>query len=181
MTEIVVHVPPEPDDLDALADTHYDEESAKGRRVTTTVGQAAALMLVSGSDFTEIAQILDLPSPEVARRITEKALAEKFDARDKDAAKKLVLARYESMYASAKRRADNPRYTSREAAHGNALKALGEIVRVMGLAEPSEMIIRSPLDAEIAAEIAKIAAIAGRDLPEEADVIEGVVLRDESA
>jgi hypothetical protein len=178
MTEVIPYE--EPDD-DALANQQYDEEAVKGRRATTTVGQAAALMLVSGSDFEEIAEILELPNATVARRITEKALAQKFDAHDKKAAKRLVLARYEALYASALRRANNPKYSSREAAAGNALKAVGEIVRVMGLAEPSELIVRTPTETEIMQELAKIGALAAADLPEETDVIEGHVVRDEPA
>lgn len=178
MTDVVPYEEP---DEDALADKPYDGDAAKARPLTTTTGQAAALMLVSGSDFEEIAQILELPSAEVARRITEKAMAQKFDEKDKAGAKRLLLARYEAMFASAKRRADNPKYSAREAATANGLRALGEIARVMGLNEPSEMIVRSPVESEIAAALKAVADIASRGFPQEADVIEGHVMRDEPA
>jgi hypothetical protein len=177
-------VPLDDDERDAqIAAQPYNEDTAKHRTAlrSTTVGEAAAVMLVSGSTPQEIADILELDGPEHAKRLAIRTLATQFDEHDKDSLKRMVLGMYRQLYSSALRRSENPRYNSREAAAANAMKSVTEMVKVLGIAEPKKVEIYTPTTTEIESMLRDVAGLVSKALPQEADVIDGVVLRDEPA
>lgn len=166
---------------DAIAQRPYNEADVKARSQrlpTQTLGQAAAVMLVSGSSYEEIAVILDLDSAEQAKRIAIRSMASQFDDDDRDAMRRIVIGMYNQLFVSALRRSEKQSYSAREAAASNARAAVSEMVKVLGLAAPTQIEVYSPTQTEIDSLLKQVAAKAAAAMPVEADVVSSYVVDD---
>lgn len=174
-------VPPE---IAAEVDAIYHEQYAlsdarvQGETLSTTKGRAAGVMAISGASFDEIAEVLGFHSARHAELAVQRSLADSLDSWDKAHLKSLLVGRYDALFRESLRRSRTKGYFAREAAANTALKSLNEMVKVLGLAAPTEHVVHGPAASEIRVFVDKIVTQAVSTLPEEHDVIEGHVVHE---
>ena len=157
------------------------DDTLKGKQYTTTRGRAAAVMFVSGADPEYIADVIGFPDADAVHKAVEKALAQSFDSWDKASLRRIVTARYETLFKEALARSRDRRNPNREAAAANAMKAVDRVVEVFGIKEPAQVVMHTATQAEIQVWINEVRQEDTAGLPQEVDVIEGHVVRDEPA
>lgn len=173
-----------PADIEAEVDAIYNERYAlsdarvAGETTATTKGRAAGVMAISGASFEEIAEVLGFHSARHAELAVQRSLADSLDSWDKAQLKKLLVGRYDTLFREGLRRSRTRGYFAREAAANTALKSLNEMVKMLGLATPTEHVVHGPAAAEIRVFVNKIVDQAVATLPEEHDVIEGHVVHE---
>jgi len=158
-------------DFDAEVDIANLPSEPRGR-VTRTRAQAAAVMLVSGADFTTIKDILSFDDEEQARAAAEYALADvHLDSWDKEHLRRVLGSRLENLFRLAYQRASDPRNPSRESATKNALNVIDRMAKLYGLDEPAQVVVHSATTEQIADWVRRMTQSHAMALPEESDVV----------
>jgi hypothetical protein len=143
--------------------------------------EAAIGLKVAGANYSDIAEVLEYSSVEQARSAVERGLAATASEEDRKVQRQIASRRLERLLRGIWKKAtdeDNPEQLS---ATRTALALVDRHIRLWGSDAPSEMIVYSPGATEIEAWIETMAKRVRAGLPEEVDIIEGQVLRDDAA
>jgi len=143
-----------------------------------TRAQAAAVMLVSGADFATIAQVMDFESEDAARKAAETAMAASFDSWDKAHLRRVLTGRLEGLWRIAYTRAQNDRYSAKEAATKNALAILDRLGKMYGIDEPTQVVLHSATSQQINDWVARVTSAEMKALPQEEDILDAEVVEE---
>lgn len=143
-------------------------------RTAPNRARAATALRLAGASYQEIAVTLGLASPRVARDLVEAELAETEQDTDKrDALRREEAARIERLLRGMWNKATNPEHDEHIPAARAALAMIDRHARLLGLDQPTEVIVYTPTTTEIDQWVAHMVS-GGAVIPgqvEEADVL----------
>lgn len=138
--------------------------------------EAAIAMRVYGAPYSEIARVCGYANVAAARQAVERGLAATVGNEDKAQRRLLESRRIERMIRSVMGRATNEKDEQHLGYVRTALALVDRHARLWGLDAPQEMILYNPSAGEIEAWLDTKRQLLQKDLPEEADIIEGHVI-----
>lgn len=155
-----------------------DDLDAKDRKSRV---EAAIALKVAGANYSEIADVLEYSSVDQARSAVERGLAATATEEDRKAQREIASRRLERLLRGIWAKATDEKNPEQLAAARTALALVDRHIRLNGTDAPSEMVVYSPTASEMEAVIARITSKARAGLPEEIDIIDGEVVRDEAS
>lgn len=146
-------------------------------RDTPTARRAATALRLAGASYTEIAHTLGLTTARIARDMVEKELATaEQDGDARDSLRREEAARIERLLRGMWNKATDPKDAEHIPAARAALAMIDRHARLLGLDQPTEVIVYTPTTTEIdqwvTQMVAGTAVIAGT--VEEADVLAAI-------
>lgn len=138
--------------------------------------EAAVALRIAGAPYAEIAAVLDYSSGQVARQAVERSLAETITGDSREQMRYIEARRLERLIRSCWRKATDESHGEHLAAIRTALTLIDRHARLYGLDAPTEMVVYSPSAKEIEEFVARTTRSEVRELPMEADIVDGHVL-----
>lgn len=143
--------------------------------------EAAIALKVAGANFSDIAEVLGYSTVEQARTAVERGLAATATEEDRKLAREVANRRLDRLLRGLWKKATDEDDPEHLAAARTALAIVDRSIRLNGSDAPSELIVYSPTAGEMEAWVASMVSKVKAGLPEEVDIIESEVLRDETA
>jgi methylase of polypeptide subunit release factors len=137
---------------------------------------AAVAMKIAGAAYSEIAKAMDYRSADDARLAVERALASSVNDTDRERLRFLEARRLERLLRSLWRKATDEADPEQLPAIRTALALIDRHARLYGLDAPTEMVVYTPSRLEIERFVASVSETMNRELPTEADIVEGEVV-----
>lgn len=140
--------------------------------------EAAVELRVRGANYSEIARVLDYASPNHARQAVERVLASLASEDAREQMRFIMNRRLDRMQRVLWEEAIDTENEGHIAAARTYLAYVDRQCKLNGLDAPTEMVLYTPVSAEIEKHLAELTAQARSEMPVEADII-GEVIEDE--
>lgn len=165
-----------------MAEAKTDDALEQAKKTPKTRAEAGAALLVQGASFKDIADMLDYPSPQVAKVSVERVLASTVSAPEKEAMRSVVHQRYEKLLKSVMARATNPKDAQHLAYNARANAIVDRMSKLHGLDAPTQVQITPTQEylEEYTKELQRKMGL-DPDVIEEADIFEDMGEQDAEA
>lgn len=162
-----------------MAEQPQDSEGPQDALVAKdrpTRQDSAVAMRIAGANYSEIAKFLGYRSVEDARAAVERSLASSVGEADREKQRFLTARRLERLLRASWHKATDETSPEQLPAIRTALAIIDRHARLYGLDAPTEMVVYTPSRLEIERFVEAVSANLSRELPEEADIVDGEVL-----